>query len=158
MPDFSKRVQKKADEFLESGEEFIVAVVAQPPGSISRGVNDSGYRTDVATARGMAGAMRTKLERGDDDLAARVPRSNGYLTLTSRRLLWLRQTRLGMATGEVLAAYTLDEVAGASWSRGTGVGNRALRLTFGDESEASVLIHKSQKPERLQSELDRLLV
>ncbi|MEM9131132.1 MAG: hypothetical protein AAF962_21915 [Actinomycetota bacterium] len=158
MPDFSKRVQKRANEFLETGEEFVFAVVAQPRGSISRGMNDGGIRTGLRGARDVKQALDDKRRDRGDELASRVPVANGYLTLTSERLLWLRQTKLGMATGEILAAYALDEVAGASWTKGSGLGNQELLLTFGDESEASVLIHNSQKPDRLRSELDRLLI
>jgi len=144
MPDFSQRVRRKASRFLESGEEFVLAVAAHPRGS-TRGTGQS--------------AIRPGSQAGDgDELASRVPTSNGYLTLTSERLLWIRQSKLGLATGDVLAAFALDEVAGASWPKASGIRSRELLLLFGDESEASVLIRNNQTSERLQQELDRLLV
>ncbi|MEM9607309.1 MAG: hypothetical protein AAGA99_07790 [Actinomycetota bacterium] len=145
MPDFSKRAQKRFTAHLRPDEEFVVAGVVQPKGSVSRGLNERGRLGSA-----MADAVAAKLDDSDAGLLAdRVPRRNGYLVVTTSRVAWLRQGRWGWPTRDLDAEFTAAELSDVDERPGQGVGNTDLTLRFTDGSTTQLLAHASQDPVRL---------
>ena len=143
MPDFTKRVRKRLP--LPDGEQVVQAAVAQPEGSISRGIAEQG-----TAARGVVAATRDKRAHDGDDgtSAGRIPPANGYLVITDRRVLWADQRGTG-SVGEVVAAYDHAEVVSLTEAGGHRMGNVLLALRFADGSSVGLAVHKGQKPDRL---------
>lgn len=152
MPNFAKRAHKKLQDQLEPGEEFVFAGVAQPRGSFSRAVSDD----LTSISRAVVRSAREKRAERDGTIADRIPRSNGYLSVTTRRVVWLDQGKLLWPTREIVAAFLPDEIRDATRLTDKG-GNHELRLRFTDGSRSSLLVHKSQKPRELVAAIDSLI-
>jgi hypothetical protein len=142
VPDFTKRVVKRAAGDLEPGEAVLRSVVAQPPGSLTRGINEPGGNV----VSGFRDGRRAKQEHagGTTGLAAAVPPQNVYLTLTDRRLLVHTMSSMG-SPRHLAAAFTLDRLARLTLEprRGGGI----LLVAFVDGTSVDFLVVQSQHPE-----------
>ena len=154
MPDYSKRAQKKFGQHLRPDEQFVFAGVVQPKGSLSRGVNEAGARATHVIANVVAG----KMDRGEDGLlASSIPTRNGYLVVTTQRIAWVRQGRMGGPTDDIETEFTAGDVAEVGSDTGSGFGNTELTLDFVDGSATQLLAHKSQRPERILAAIQTLI-
>jgi hypothetical protein len=151
MPNFTKRVARRAAGDLAAGETVLRAVVGQPPGSLTRGINEP--RGNLVS--GLREGRRSKRERagGSAGLAAAVPPQNVYLTLTDRRLLVHTMTVLGSPKG-LAAAFALDRVARVTLESRRNRGN--LLVAFTDGTSVDFLVVPSQHPEEFLAVWERL--
>jgi len=151
MPDFTKRVAKAIGGELQPGESIVKALSAQPPGSIARGMNETG---DVA--RGLSRGRKGKQEHSEGALgiAARIPPRNVFLTLTDRRLLV--HTMRGMGSpDELVADLSFDQVGSIEFdAKRFGAGT--IDVTFADETGVDFLIVSRQRPEEFIEAWKRL--
>jgi hypothetical protein len=151
VPDFTRRVARRAAGDLQPGEAVLRAVVAQPPGSLTRGINEPGGNL----VSGLRQGRRDKREHGAEaaGLAAAVPPRNVYLTLTDRRLLVHTMSVLGSPKA-LAAALPLDRLARLTLDqqRNSGI----LLVRFADGTSVDFLVVKSQHPEEFLATWDRL--
>jgi hypothetical protein len=149
MPNFTKRVARRAAGDLEAGETVLRAVVGQPPGSLTRGINEPGGNL----VSGLREGRRSRRAGGTAGLAAAVPPQNVYLTLTDRRLLVHTMTVLGSPKG-LAAAFALDRVARVTLESGRNRGN--LLVAFTDGTSVDFLVVPSQHPKEFLAVWERL--
>ena len=146
MPDFTKRVAKGIAGDLQPGEQVLKALSAQPPGSLTRGINESGD-----TFRGMYRGGKDKRAHGEQaiGMSASIPPRNVFLTLTDRRLLVHTMTKLGSAE-ELAAEFDFERIHGFELDRGR-FGSGTLDLVFTDETGVDFLIVQRQRPEEFMA-------
>jgi len=141
MPDFTKRVRKGIASDLEPGEAVLKALSGQPPGSLTRGMNEK-FNVGYGILKGRREKRRH--EATEVGLAARIPPRNVYLTLTDRRLLVHTHSKLGVPE-DLVAGFSLDQIASIDLDSGRfGSGN--IVVAFEDESSVDLLIVSRQRP------------
>jgi hypothetical protein len=150
MPDFTKRVVKGASSDLGPGEQVIRAVVAQPPGSITRGITETGS-TAFGYRRGRKQKARHEAEV--TGLAAQIPPQNVYLTLTDRRVLIHVMTKMGNPE-QLVAQYRFDQIASIRCDPKRFKAG-SLEVTFADETAVDLLVVQRQDPVSFVAEWDR---
>lgn len=99
---------------LEEGESILKTLAAQPPGSISRGINET-----MSTGYGLVKGRREKKAHHAEaiGLAAAIPPQNVYLTLTDRRVLVHTHSKLGVPQKQV-AQFTFDQLSSIRFDPG----------------------------------------
>jgi hypothetical protein len=150
MPDYTKRILKGAVDF-EPGEQVLKTLAAQPPGSLTRGMNETlnvgyGYRK---------GRKQKALHaEGATGLAGSVPPQNVYLTLTDRRLVLHTMSKLGKPE-DLAAQFRFDQIAAVRFEKRRLEGG-TLEVAFADETSVDFLITQRQKPEDFVTAWDRV--
>ena len=151
MPDFTKRVAKAIAGELQPGESVIRTLSAQPPGSMTRGINETGD-----TYRGMYRGRKEKKRHEEEaaGLAARIPPRNVFLTLTDRRVLVHTMRGLG-SPDELVADLGFDQVRSIDFdAKRFGAGT--IDVTFADETGVDFLLVSRQRPEEFIEAWERL--
>ena len=148
MPNFSRRAERRLQGLLEPDEQFVFAGVAQPSGSRSRAIS-------------YTGGLNVRLPddwsaRDHDQIAGRVPTRNGYLSVTSQRLIWLEQRWTGFPTTEIVTTFDPAEVLGATSHHAGRAGTHAVIVNFSDGSRMDVWVHKSNDHQRLVDAINTL--
>jgi hypothetical protein len=150
MPNFSRRAERRLQGLLEPDEQFVFAGVAQPGGSRSRA---NMHRREDGR---LPDDWSELVARDDDQIAGRVPTRNGYLSVTSQRLIWLEQRWTGFPTTEIVTTFDHAEVLGASSHHAGRTGTHAVIVNFADGSKMDVWVHKSNDHERLVDAINTL--
>jgi hypothetical protein len=142
MPDYTKRVLKGAGSDLEPDEQVLKSLAGQPPGSLTRGMNET-----LNIGYGFREGRKQKAlhAEGAVGLAASIPPQNVYVTLTDRRLLVHTMSRLGKPE-DLAADFRLDQVKAIRFEKKRLEGG-SLQVMFSDETGVDLLIVQRQKPE-----------
>lgn len=141
MPDFTKRVARRAAGILEAGETVLRSVVAQPPGSLTRGINEPGGSVVSGVREGRRGKREHAGEAGG--LAGTIPPQNVYLTLTDRRMLVHTMSWVG-SPADLVATLDLGRIARMTLEPGRSGGT--LTVAFADGTSIDFLVVNSQHP------------
>ncbi len=151
MPDFTKRVAKAIAGELHPGEAIVKALSAQPPGSLTRGINETGD-----TYRGMYRGRKEKQRHEAEaaGMAARIPPRNVFLTLTERRLLIHTMSKLG-SPEELVADVPFDQIGRVDFEA-KRFGSGSLDLVFIDDTGIDILIVQRQRPEEFVAAWEHL--
>lgn len=141
MPDFTKRVVKGAGADFEPGERVLKSLAGQPPGSLTRGMNET-----LNVGYGLREGRKQKAQHAEEGvgLAARVPPRNVYVTLTDRRLLFHVMSKLGKPE-DLVAEFRFEQVAEIRFEKRRMEGG-SLQVTFDDDTGVDLLIVQRQKP------------
>lgn len=150
MPDYTKKVVKLKSELLESGEEYLGATYALPGGRFGRMVGFG-----VAGAAGAVVAQRKARQRAEEHgdalgagLAERVPEGKDLvIAVTDRRLMFFSFLAMKGHPGDLVAEYSLDEVASIEAERKRLM--VTLLITFADGSVVDFDAQKMAKPAAL---------
>ncbi len=142
MPDFTKRVAKAAAASLAPGESIHKSLAGQPPGSLTRGMNER-FNVEYGIIRGRKEKARHAEEAVG--LGAAIPPRNVYLTLTDRRMLVHTMSKVGKVE-DLVAEYDYRQITDVRFEK-TRLDGGVLELTFRDETGVDFLITQRQKPE-----------
>ena len=142
MPDFTKRVRKGIAGYLHPGEEVIKALSAQPPGSLTRGINETGD-----TARGFYRGQKEKKRHAAEasGLAGSIPPQNVFLALTGLRLLIFTMSKLG-SPDDLVADIAFPQIDRVGFTKGR-FGSGTIDVAFEDGTGIDFLIVSRQRPE-----------
>lgn len=151
MPDYTKRVLKGVGSDLEPGEQVLKSLAGQPPGSLTRGMNEK-----LNVAYGLREGRKQKTLHAEETvgLAAKVPPQNVYVTLTDRRLLVHTMSTLGKPE-DLAAAYRFDQIKTMHFEKKRLEGG-SLQMLFADDTSVDLLIVQRQKPEVFLGAWDRV--
>lgn len=152
MPDFTKKVIKQRSEVLAPGETCLGATYAMPGGRFGRMLG-FGVAGAVGTIVADQASRRRAEEHGEAlgaGLAGRLTEgSDAVIAVTDRRLLFFAFKKMKGDPGDLVAEYTLDEVASIETERKKL--SVALLITFADGSVADFDAQKMAKPDALVS-------
>lgn len=145
MADITKRVQKRAAELLEPGENVIAALLVEPKGTYGVGSVAIAAlpRTSVRWLAARAGADETA------GLASWFPSRSCVVAVTDRRVVAIPSNGLSMES--IAASYERTDVA-VTENSGRGLGRR-LVVSFSDGTSVTVDAQRGQPFEAFSAAL-----